>query len=76
MTMSSEDFECFRMAFEYCAQHRFATMGRSVEGLHLVGHDGDLHSDFRRMLVPVFRAIQQGKSAVEEWIEHNEADAE
>ena len=63
--MSHEDFECFRMAFDYCAQHRFATMGRSVEGLHLVGHDGDLHPDFERMLVSVYHAIRQGRAVVE-----------
>ena len=63
--MNHEDFECYRMAFEYAQRHRFAKMGQRVDPLHLVGPDGNLDPDFREMLTKVYRAIKQGKEAVE-----------
>ena len=63
--MNHEDFECFRMAFEYAQRHRFAKMGQAVDPLHLVGPDGNIDPEFLQMLIRVYRAVKQGKEAVE-----------
>jgi hypothetical protein len=62
-----QDFECFRMAFEYAQRHRFAKLGQRVEALHLVGPDGNIDPDFEEMLINVYRAVKQGMEAVERW---------
>jgi hypothetical protein len=64
-SMDTQDFECFKLAFQYVQQHRFANMHQAVEELHLVDTDGNLHPEFRTMLESVYRAIQQGRRAVE-----------
>lgn len=64
--MTNDDLECFKLAFGYAQAHRFARLGQSVEGMHLVGADGDIDSDFRDMIVRVYRAVKQAKLACEE----------
>jgi hypothetical protein len=71
--VNHEDFECYRMAFEYAQRHRFAKMGQRVDALHLVGPDGNIDPEFREMLVKVYRAVKQGKEAVERLEQEAEA---
>ena len=65
--MNAQDFDCFKLAFKYVQQHRFARIKQTVSELHLVGQDGDIDSDYRMMLISVYKAIKQGFHAVEEW---------
>lgn len=64
--MNSRDFECFKLAFRYVEQHRFAHIREAVGGLHLVGANGSLDPDFRAMLLSVYGAIREGMAAVED----------
>jgi hypothetical protein len=63
--LDRQDFECFRMAFEYATKHRFAKLGQRVDALHLVGPDGNIDPEFEEMLLKVYRCVKQGKEAVE-----------
>jgi hypothetical protein len=64
-TVNAQDFECFRLAFGYVQQHRFARIKEAVSSLHLVGRDGNLDPEFRAMIEKVYRAVKQSMAAVE-----------
>jgi len=64
--MTDHEFECFKIAFSYVQQHRFARIKDSVSSLHLVSEDGALHPEFRAMIQRVYRAVRQSFDAVKE----------
>ena len=72
--MNPQDFDCFKLAFKYVQQHRFAGIKQAVSELHLVGPDGDIDSDYRGMLIAVYKAIKQGLHAVEGWQAQHDDD--
>jgi hypothetical protein len=74
--MTPQDFDCFKMAFNYVQQHRFARIKQAVSELHLVGQDGNIDSDYRMMLLSVYKAVKQGLHAVEDWERHHDDDPE
>ena len=63
--MNEHEFECFKIAFNYVQQHRFARIKDSVSTLHLVGEDENLHPEFRAMLQRVYRSVKQAYELVE-----------
>ena len=63
--MTDHEFECFRIAFSYVQQHRFARIKDSVSSLHLVGDDEELHPEFRAMIRRVYRAVRASLKEVQ-----------
>jgi hypothetical protein len=59
------EFECFKIAFKYVQQHRFARIKDAVSSLHLVGENETLHPEFRAMIRRVYRAVRESLEEVQ-----------